>query len=81
LKKNGSVQGTKTQDYFDFARLLDAARGHFDQIPKARQNAFLERKRPWKGIQPSRRPFPSDMFAILPPQRRWIWGLTLSEHA
>jgi hypothetical protein len=64
------VQGRKTQEYVDISRIPDAAMGHFGQIPSGRQNGFhLEQKFPWKGNQPSRRKFPSDMFAILPP--RW----------
>jgi hypothetical protein len=53
------------------SRLSNAALGHFEQIPAGRQNGFhLERKFPWKGNQPSRQEFPSDLFAILPPRRR-----------
>jgi hypothetical protein len=33
LKQNGSAQGKKAQQYVDISRLLDAAMGHFGQIP------------------------------------------------
>jgi hypothetical protein len=72
LKQNGPAQGGKAQGYVDISRLPDAGMGHFDQIPAGRQNGFhLERTRPWKGNQPSRRAASSDMFAILAPQARW----------
>ncbi|HMT48296.1 MAG TPA: hypothetical protein PKE59_14250, partial [Novosphingobium sp.] len=68
--QNGLSRGEKAQEYVDISKLLDAARGHFSQIPQGRRNGFhLGRKFPWKGNQPSLRTFPSDMFAIPPPRR------------
>jgi hypothetical protein len=47
------------------SRPSNAVMGHFGQIPSGRWNGFhLERKSAWKGNQPSRREFPSDMFAF-----------------
>jgi hypothetical protein len=70
LKQNGSVQGGKAKEYVNISRLLDAAMGHFGQIPSGRWNGFhLEQKSTWKDIQSSQREFPLDMFAI--PAPRW----------
>ena len=59
------------QEYADLSRHLDAVMGHFGQIPTGRHNGFhLERIFAWKGNQPSRREYPPDMFAIMPPRTR-----------
>jgi hypothetical protein len=70
LSQNGPAQGGEVQEYVDISSRSDVGMGHFGQIPAGRQNGFhLETKFPWKGIQPSLREFPSDMFANLPPRR------------
>jgi hypothetical protein len=72
LKQNGPVQEETAQEYVDILSHLDAAMGHFGQIPQGRPNGFhLGPKCAGKGSQPSRRAFRPDMFAILAPQARW----------
>jgi hypothetical protein len=67
------VQGRKAPEYVDISRFPDAAMGHFGQIPAGRLNGFhLEAKSLWKGNQPSRQEFPSDLFAILTLRRRGL---------
>jgi hypothetical protein len=34
LKKNGSAQGERAQEYVNISRPFDAAMGHFGQIPQ-----------------------------------------------
>ncbi|WP_298767913.1 hypothetical protein, partial [uncultured Novosphingobium sp.] len=68
------------REYVDISSRADAAMGRLGQIAERRQNGFdLEQKRPWKGNQPSLRPLPPDLFAILAPRRRglWVYGLAL----
>jgi hypothetical protein len=51
--------------------LSDVVMAHFGQIPSGHRNDFhLEQKRPWKGNQPSRRAFSSDLF-VIPVPRTW----------
>src|SRR3989344_7250645 len=70
LRQNGPLRGEKAKTYVNISRLLDEAMGHFGQIPSGRPNGFhLEPKAAWKGNQPSRRTFRSDLFAIWAPRR------------
>jgi len=71
LKQNGLSRGEKAQEYGDISSLLDAATGHFGQIPQGRRNGFhLEPKAACKDNQSSPRVFRPDMFAIPAPRRR-----------
>jgi hypothetical protein len=72
LQRNGPVQGGKVREYVNISSLFDVAVGHFGQIPQGRRNGFhLGPKAAWKGNQPSRRAFRTDMFAISAPRWRW----------
>jgi hypothetical protein len=71
LSKNGPARGERAKEYVDLSSPLDAALGHFRQIPKGRRNGFhLEPVCACKGSQPSRRASRPDMFAIPAPRRR-----------
>jgi hypothetical protein len=65
------VQEGEAQEYVDISSRSDAAMGRSGQIPQGRRNGFhLDQIFAWKGNQPSRHEYPSDMFAI-PAPRRW----------